>query len=78
MTWQKHRFTKVIEQIPIVVVVTLPDGAIEYANSPLHRLLGLNAAQLSKVDLAQFRVAGAAPPARGRNGDGRSVVVDAV
>ena len=62
MTWQKHSLVKVIEQIPIGVAVALPDGTIEYANPCLRRLLGLNAAQLSKVDLAQFRVAGAVPP----------------
>jgi len=62
MTWQKHSLVKVIEQIPIGVAVALPDGTVEYANSCLHRLLGLSAAQLQRVDLAQFRVAGAVPP----------------
>ena len=62
MTWQKHSLVKVIEQIPIGVAVALPDGTIEYANPCLCRLLGLNVAQLSRVDLAQFRTAGAVPP----------------
>jgi diguanylate cyclase (GGDEF)-like protein/PAS domain S-box-containing protein len=62
MTWQKHSFTKVIEQIPIAVAVTLPDGTLEYANLCLRRLLGLSAAQLSTVDLAEFRAAGAVTP----------------
>ncbi len=46
MTWQKHGYTKVIEQIPIGVVVTLPDGAIEYINSRLRRLLGEQGSRL--------------------------------
>src|SRR3972149_5951491 len=62
MTWQKHSLVKVIEQIPIGVAVALPGGTIEYANPCLRRLLGLDTAQSSKVDLAQFRVAGTVPP----------------
>lgn len=61
MTWQKHSFTKVIEQLPIGVAVTLADGTIEYANPCLRRLLGLGSAQLTRTDLAQFRAAGAVP-----------------
>ena len=62
MTWQKRSLSTIIEQIPIGVAVTLPDGMIEYVNSHLRWLLGVSAAQLPRVELAQFRPAGAAPP----------------
>lgn len=62
MSWKKRSLSKVIEQIPIGVAVTLPDGTIEYANPYLRRLLGSSAAQLSKAGLGRFRSAGAVPP----------------
>ena len=61
MTWQKRSLSNVIEQIPIGVAVTLPDGTIEYANPHLRRLLGVSATQLPRVELARFRPAGAVP-----------------
>ena len=62
MSWKKRSLSNVIEQIPIGVAVTLPDGTIEYANPYLRRLLGLSAAQLPRAGLTRFRPAGAVPP----------------
>lgn len=38
--------------------MTLPLGSVEYANPHLHRMLGVDAAQISGVDLAWFRLSG--------------------
>jgi len=58
VTWQRHDLSQVIEHIPIGVVVTLPTGTIEYANSYLYRMLGLGAERTSGADLAWFRLSG--------------------
>ncbi|MFN7087465.1 MAG: diguanylate cyclase domain-containing protein [Burkholderiales bacterium] len=55
MSWQKNGLHKVIEQIPVGVAVTLPDGRLEYANPHLHHLLGLEAERLQHVSLAKLR-----------------------
>jgi len=56
VTWQRHDLSQIIEQIPIGVAVTLPLGSVEYANPHLHRMLGLDAAQISGADLDQLRL----------------------
>ena len=58
MTWQRHDLSQIIEQIPIGVAVTLPPGSVEYANPHLHRMLGLDAARISGVDLSGLRLPG--------------------
>ncbi|MBE0613772.1 MAG: sensor domain-containing diguanylate cyclase [Burkholderiales bacterium] len=55
MTWFGHDLSKVIEQIPIGVAVTLPHGAIEYANPHLRQWLGVSAERILGANLAQFR-----------------------
>ena len=55
MTWFGHDLSKVIEQIPIGVAVTLPRGAIEYANPQLHQWLGLSVKRVLRANLTQFR-----------------------
>lgn len=55
MTWFGHDLSKVIEQIPIGVAVTLPHGAIEYANPHLRQWLGLSVERVLGANLAQFR-----------------------
>ena len=62
MTWFGHDLSKVIEQIPIGVAVTLPHGAIEYANPHLRQWLGLSVERILGVNLAQFRSESAAFP----------------
>ena len=57
MTWFGHDLSKVIEQIPIGVAVTLPHGAIEYANPHLRQWLGLSVERVLGANLAQFRSA---------------------
>ena len=55
MTWFGHDLSKVIEQIPIGVAVTLPHGPIEYANPHLRQWLGLSVERVLGANLAQFR-----------------------
>jgi len=55
MSWQKNGLHKVIEQIPVGVAVTLPDGKVEYANPHLRHLLGLDAERLQRVSLSKLR-----------------------
>jgi diguanylate cyclase (GGDEF)-like protein/PAS domain S-box-containing protein len=55
VTWFGHDLSKVIEQIPIGVAVTLPHGAIEYANPHLRQWLGLSVERVLGANLAQFR-----------------------
>ena len=57
MTWQKHGLLQVIEQLPVGVAVTLPDGVIEYANPCLARLLGLKQSRLAGNGLTEFAAA---------------------
>ena len=38
MSWRKHDLSKIIEQIPVGVAITLPDGTLEYANSHFCKL----------------------------------------
>ncbi len=64
MTWYGHDLSKVIEQIPIGVAVTLPHGAIEYANPHLRQWLGLSVEQVVGANLAQFRSGSDAFPER--------------
>ena len=58
MTWRTHDLSQIIEQIPIGVAVTLPSGAIEYANPHLSAMLRSPPAQLEGVDLADLRISG--------------------
>jgi len=55
VTWFGHDLSKVIEQIPIGVAVTLPHGAIEYASPHLRQWLGLSVERVFGAKLAQFR-----------------------
>ena len=55
MTWFEHDLLRVIEQIPISLAVTLPHGAIEYANLNLRQWLGVSAERILGANLAQFR-----------------------
>ena len=55
MTWFGHDLSKVIEQIPIGVAVTLPHGMIEYANLYLRQWLGLSVERVLGANLAQFK-----------------------
>jgi diguanylate cyclase (GGDEF)-like protein/PAS domain S-box-containing protein len=55
MSWQKRNLASVIENIPMGVAVTLPDGRIEYANPHLRRMLDLRTQQPGRFALAAFR-----------------------
>ena len=55
MTWFEHDLSKVIGQIPIGVVVTLPHGAIQYANLNLRQWLGFSVERILGANLAQFK-----------------------
>ncbi len=55
MSWHKNGLHRVIEQIPVGVAVTLPDGKIEYANPFFRRLLDLGAARLPRARLSALR-----------------------
>lgn len=45
----------VIEKIPLAVLVTHPEGRIDYANSQAHLLLDMPEGTLSSRDVADFR-----------------------
>ena len=45
----------VIEKIPLAVIVTHPEGRIDYANSQAHLLLDMPEGSLSSRDVADFR-----------------------
>lgn len=64
MTWFGHDLSKAIEQIPVGVAVTLPHGAIEYANPHLRQWLGVSVEQILGANLAQFRSGSDAFPER--------------
>jgi len=64
VTWFGHDLSKVIEQMPIGVAVTLPHGAIEYANPHLRQWLGLSVDGILGANLAQFRSGSDAFPER--------------
>jgi diguanylate cyclase (GGDEF)-like protein/PAS domain S-box-containing protein len=64
VTWFGHDLSKAIEQIPIGVAVTLPHGAIEYANPHLRQWLGVSVEQILGANLAQFRSGSDAFPER--------------
>jgi diguanylate cyclase (GGDEF)-like protein/PAS domain S-box-containing protein len=55
MAWHKSNFYKVIEQIPIGVAVTLPEGTVEYANPHLCRLLEAGGEALPITSLLKLR-----------------------
>jgi diguanylate cyclase (GGDEF)-like protein/PAS domain S-box-containing protein len=54
MSWRERDLSKIIEQVPIGVAVTRPDGTIEYANPFLCRLLGAASGALAGKRLSQF------------------------
>ena len=58
VTWREHHLPQIIELLPIGVAVTLPPGSIEYANPHLHRMLGLDAAQVPGANIAWLRCSG--------------------
>lgn len=55
MAWHKSSFYRVIEQIPIGVAVTLPEGTVEYANPHLCRLLNAGGEALPITSLLKLR-----------------------
>lgn len=55
MAWHKSNFFKVIEQLPIGVAVTLPEGTVEYANPHLCRLLDAGGEALPIASLFKLR-----------------------
>ncbi|HXF67130.1 MAG TPA: sensor domain-containing diguanylate cyclase [Burkholderiales bacterium] len=66
MSWRERDLSKIIEQIPIGVAVTLPDGTIEYANPHLCRLLGARRGELAGTPLSRYARGQQAPtPAPG-------------
>lgn len=56
MVWRSLSLSKIIEQIPIGVVITRPDGRIEYANSRAQALLDGRGKALAGRELAALRV----------------------
>ena len=73
MLWRKLNLSSIIEQLPIGVAVTRPDGCIDYANVPLHALLGERGGRLVGRELAAYRIlparrSGAAAKTARRNG----------
>jgi diguanylate cyclase (GGDEF)-like protein len=58
VTWRRHDLSRIIEQIPIGVAITLPLGTVEYANSYLHQMLRLEVDQLSGAELGRLKLSG--------------------
>ncbi|MBI3043889.1 MAG: hypothetical protein HYY78_13810 [Betaproteobacteria bacterium] len=54
MSWRKHGFSKVIEQIPIGMAITRLDGTLEYANAYLLKLIGARGKELAGAPLSRF------------------------
>lgn len=54
MSWRERDLSKIIEQAPVGIAVTRPDGRIEYANPFLRRLLGARRGGLAGASLAAF------------------------
>ena len=55
MTWFEHDLSKVIEQIQIGVGMTLPNGAIEYANLNMRKMLDFSVERILGVNLTKFK-----------------------
>src|SRR4051794_16663144 len=53
--WRKLHLSAVIEKIPLAIIVTHPQGRIEYANSQAHLLLDMPEGSLPLRDVADFR-----------------------
>lgn len=63
MSWRKHDLSKIIEQIPVGVAITLPDGTLEYANSHFCRLIEGRSDDIIGAPLARWLLVADAPPA---------------
>jgi PAS domain-containing protein len=55
MPWRTLLLLSVVEKIPLAVIVTLPTGWIDYANSQAHLLLDMPEGSLRSRDVADFR-----------------------
>src|SRR5882672_7975914 len=60
MTWQADDVPRIIEQMPMGVMVTAPTGSIEYANAHLCAMLRVDLERLAGADLAAFRASASA------------------
>jgi PAS domain-containing protein len=56
MSWRHLPLFNVIEKIPLAVIVTRPDGWIDYANSQAHLLLDVPEGSLRARDVTDFRI----------------------
>lgn len=54
MSWREHGFSKVIEEVPLGVAITRPDGTLEYANAYLRKLIGVRGEELVGAPLSRF------------------------
>jgi PAS domain-containing protein len=55
MPWRTLLLLSVVEKIPLAVIVTLPNGWIDYANSQAHVLLDVPEGSLRARDVMDFR-----------------------
>jgi PAS domain-containing protein len=53
--WRNLPLSNVIEKIPLAVIVTRPNGWIDYANSQAHLLLDMPEGSLRTRDVTDFR-----------------------
>jgi PAS domain-containing protein len=56
VAWKNLRLSSVIEKIPLAIIVTHPEGRIDYANSQAHLLLDMPEGSLPSRDVAEFRI----------------------
>lgn len=59
MSWRKRDLSKIIEQIPVGVAITLPDGTLEYANPYFCKLIGARSSELVGTPLVRWLPANA-------------------
>jgi PAS domain-containing protein len=55
VSWRTLHLSNIIEKIPLAVIVTRPNGWIDYANSQAHLLLDMPEGSLRARDVTDFR-----------------------
>jgi PAS domain-containing protein len=55
MPWRNLHLSSVVEKIPLAVIVTLPNGWIDYANAQAYLLLDMPEGSLRSRDVTDFR-----------------------
>jgi PAS domain-containing protein len=55
VSWRDLHLANIIEKIPLAVIVTRPNGWIDYANSQAHLLLDMPEGSLRARDVTDFR-----------------------